>query len=133
MNLFKEIKWFIQRGKRGYADCDCWDFHRHLTSIIVPGLRKLKKDSFGCPSEFFDKDYRKKNKEDECWRWEEKLEWMAKGFEAGQDIVDMKFNKWVKVNDGYKWEYDEKKCKQLTAMYDRGMALFRKYFLNLWD
>jgi len=35
MRIFKEIKWFWQRGKRGWADCDVWGFQDYLTDIII--------------------------------------------------------------------------------------------------
>lgn len=43
--LPKRIYWFFQRGKRGYADCDTWDFDNYLTNVILGGLKNLKKHS----------------------------------------------------------------------------------------
>jgi hypothetical protein len=41
--MFKSIKYFIQRGKRGYSDEDVWDFDNYLCSIIPPAIRELKR------------------------------------------------------------------------------------------
>jgi len=53
--MFNRIKWFIQRGVRGYADCDIWDFNEYLAGLIIAGCRKLKEDYIGCPGGLFDK------------------------------------------------------------------------------
>ena len=122
--MIKEIKWFIQRGKRGYADCDIWDFDSYLCRIIVPALRQLKEDSFGCPSEMYDK----KAKNDECHRWSEALEEMAQGFEANEELHKPRFF----LKDGEK-KLDLEQIKQLNEKMQRGLGLFVKYFGSLWD
>jgi len=37
----KNIIWFIQRGKSGYADCDFWNFDRYLTNIAIKGIQDI--------------------------------------------------------------------------------------------
>ena len=36
-----EIKYFIQRGRRGYSDRDIWGLDSYLVSIIYNGIKKL--------------------------------------------------------------------------------------------
>lgn len=127
--MFKNIKYFIQRGKNGVADCDMWNFHDYLCEIIPPALRKLAHNNFGCPSEFWEADARN----DECHKWSEALETMAQGFEAAQSISNMSYYNTIKTENGYTREIDNEKVKLLTEKYENGMDLFRKYFLSLWD
>lgn len=77
----KEIKWFIQRGKRGYADCDVWSIDWYLDSWLPEAVRELK-GGFGCPGDLYDGT----KKDNECWKWQEILEDIAKGFEASRKI-----------------------------------------------
>lgn len=129
--MFEELKYFIQRGRRGYSDRDLWNFDEYLYKIIPPALRHLAKRSFGCPSELWDE----KDKNNECHKWSEILEEIAQGFEAAKEI-DTSFGCQYKkeLKDGaYTYEYDKKRAKLLTEKFERGMDLFKKYFLNLWD
>jgi len=41
ISLLRKIKWFIQRGKRGWADCDAWDFNTYVAGIIKEGTEYL--------------------------------------------------------------------------------------------
>jgi hypothetical protein len=53
----RKLYWFLQRGWRGYADCDVWDFDYYLAKIITSGLKKLAKNSHNAipTKEEFDK------------------------------------------------------------------------------
>ena len=126
--MFKEIKWFIQRGKRGWSDRDIWSFDNYLCEIIPPAVRELKNGS-GCPSGFYDE----KNINNECQKWYDILEEIAQGFEASQEITELHFNWKENKTHGYVHEYDKEKNLQLTKKYNRGMDLLKKYFLSLWD
>lgn len=41
-NRPRKFYWFLQRGWRGYADCDLWDFDYYLATIISKGLKQFK-------------------------------------------------------------------------------------------
>ena len=45
--LPKEIKWFCQRGKRGYSDMDVYGIDDWFLTVIVPMLRQLKETKHG--------------------------------------------------------------------------------------
>lgn len=128
--MFNEIKYFIQRGRRGWSDRDAWDADNYLSEIIV-GLVRRQKNGFGCPHELYDNTC----VNNECHKWHEILEEIAQGFEASQQIKDLSRHfEWKKGEDGrIKHEMVEEKDKQLAAKYERGMELFAKYFMNLWD
>ena len=76
-----------------------------------------------------------KNKNNECEKWGEILEEIAQGLEAYKEITEHKYSFNWKENDkvGYKYEYDPKRNKQLTAKFNKGMGLFTKHFFSLWD
>ena len=38
---YRSIKWFIQRGRRGWADCDAWGFDTYLARVIAEGVERL--------------------------------------------------------------------------------------------
>ena len=113
----KEIKWFIQRGKRGYADCDVWSIDWYLDSWLPEAIRDLK-GGMGFPSDLYDN----KKEDDECWKWQVIFEDIAKGFEASRKIKNHDFD----LNS--KTEY-----KELERVMKKGLNLFVKYYGNLWD
>ena len=41
-DTYYNIKYFIQRGRKGYSKRDIWSFDRHLSDIIINGLKDLK-------------------------------------------------------------------------------------------
>jgi hypothetical protein len=129
--MLKKIKYFIQRGRRGYSDEDIWDFHDYLCSILIPVLKEFSKKNMGCPGEFWDKE----SKNDECHKWSETLEEMSQGFEAAQALMNMQYFKMKKNEENGCWtrENDEEKHKLLTEKYNRGMKLFSENFMSLWD
>jgi hypothetical protein len=130
-NWFREIKYFIQRGMRGYSDRDLWDLGDHLMVMIPPSVRQLAKYTSGCPGDLWDKEA----KNNECHKWNEILEEIAQGFEAAEQIKSMRrYCKWLKTPEGlYDHVLEKEKDKQLAEKYERGMELFDKYFLGLWD
>ena len=49
-----EIKYFIQRGRRGYSDRDLWSYDFFLASIIGNGLKQLAETTHGWPDSKFE-------------------------------------------------------------------------------
>ncbi len=130
MSLFKSIKYFIQRGKRGYADSDLWDFDAYLCGMIPPALRKLKEKKVGCPAEFYNSEI----VNDECRAWTEALEAMAQGFEAAEYVSNHRYYKHIDSGkNGYRVELDNKAMDNAVKKMDLGLKLFAENFINLWD
>ena len=49
MILVRKIKWFIQRGRRGYADCDVWRLSDYLCVVMRDSIRQLVEQAHGWP------------------------------------------------------------------------------------
>lgn len=130
MDFFRSIKYFWQRGVRGYSDEDIWDFNSYLCGIIPTALRKMRKDGYGCPSILYDK----KRENDECHKWHEILEAISQGFESAEFIQHHKYLKFTEMEDGGKiLKHDYGSEKNAIEKMDKGLELFAKYFINLWD
>lgn len=104
----KEIKWFYQRGKRGYSDCDIWGFDDYLAEIISNGCKKLAKEKHGYPVNLTEEE------------WDIIINKIADGFAEYRKIMDHE--------DGYKLTPEE-----FDKRMDEWFGLLRKYFVNLWD
>ncbi len=113
--MWREIKWFFQRGKRGYAEEDCWSLDNYLISWLPQAIRELKKNIHGHPI-----SDEVKNTND----WKRILEKIARGFESKRKQENIT---WKKTKD-----FDSK-YKELQKEFEEGMKLFTKYFQNLWD
>lgn len=124
--MFRKIKSFIQRGRRGYADEDLWDFHRYLSGIIPPAVRHLKENIYGCPHELYDQS----RVNDECHKWESILEEIAQGFDAAKIIADRSF---MRTDEDGKLNFNEDEYKNQMIKYNRGMELLKKHFFGMWD
>lgn len=110
MEKYREVKWFIQRGRRGYADCDVWDLDSYLSEWLPQALRRIRKITNGYP------DYGEaKTSKD----WKQILKDMAEGFEAAHKIKDICLS--------------GKRYEKTRAKFKKGMRLFSRYFLSLWD
>lgn len=47
--FFRSLKWSVQRIKRGYSDCDVWDFDQYITRVLADGLMQLALTAHGYP------------------------------------------------------------------------------------
>jgi len=122
----REIKWFILRGKNGYAECDVWNLDNYLSEWLPKALRHLSENNVGCPSDLYDKTV----KGNECWKWTEILEKMAQGFEAKISLSNLEF--WSLCMDDKNIIHKDQQ-KKLEEKAKKGMELFVRYFDNLWD
>ena len=159
---YYEIKYFIQRGIRGWSNRDSWSIDWYLTSILVPILKKLKENKHGHPMQVYPKDckldkYGNPIKEEEkkaIQRWNYILNIIIKTFETTQKIqVDHWFyqnsnkysnklaNKYRKINKTLKQKrpnlYNSNDLHVMTKeeciKYEEGWKYFQKYYFNLWD
>lgn len=129
------IKHFIQRGWRGYADCDAWSLDYYLNKWMPKAVRSLK-GGHGFPGGLFEElysitydddhpyDHTRPNEEEGNKThayWQDILEKIALGFEAAYILED----------DPSLW--DKPRGEELKAQKKEGLALFIKYYDCLWD
>lgn len=103
---YNRVKWFLQRGDRGWDDRAAWSIPHWLVEIIIPVLERLRLDTHGSPIGLTP------------GQWYDTLLDIESGFRAAKRITD-----WEGV-DHYKSE---------MKTFRKGMGLFTKYFFNLWD
>lgn len=146
------IKWFIQRGRRGWADCDIWSFDSYLCSWMPDALKAIKEDKHGVPSEFFPNGVEEPTEED--WKvaiaeWHKALDVMIEGFLAHRRIVELDYPFPLKQKDPeiqhsddssisvlLSHEYDMSLATQFverdTRYFNKGMKKFVEHFGSLW-
>ncbi len=125
----RRVYWFIQRGRRGYSDLDCWNFHNYLARVISEGTEQLRKQKTGYPTELTPK------------KWDTILKKISEGFELIQEdrmgyttIED--YNKDEKFIKRMKRKKENRKffpSKSNVKKVEKGFNLFSKYFAHLWD
>ena len=113
----REVKWFIQRGKRGYADSDCWGIDFYLVDIIPKMIKQLKGNRGGVPSCMFedadddsDKSWEKARK-----KWYKILDEIIKSF----SLMEKELEILVLTEEEIK-------------IRNKGVKQLYKYFYSLW-
>lgn len=107
-DVYLQMKWFYQRGKRGYADCDVWSLDCYLARWMPEALLKLKNISHAYPNRMSEKG------------WNKKIDRMVLGFMAARHVNEGKF----KTRQEY---------KLLQEQSRQGLETFKNYFFDLWD
>ena len=115
-DIYRDTRAFIQRGKRGYADCDVWSFDYYLAKVIVGALTKLKKDKCGFPIEIS-----KLYGDDAEKAWDNILTLIIDGFQGVIDFHD---------SDDY---YSPEKFKEIEKRLQNSLELMKVYYFSLWD
>jgi hypothetical protein len=116
MDLIDEVRYFIQRGRRGYSDRDVWGWYSHHSRMMVGVIQYLRKHKHGYPLGLTPA------------KWSKALAIMEKGF---QSVIDEE-NDYHSYKNLSKAEYRKLIfIRQRTLML--GLKYFRKYYYNLWD
>lgn len=110
---YNDIKWFIQRGRRGYSDQDLWSFDSYLSEVISSALLDLRDKAHGYPGDMCEA----------CMQPYEEHD--CNGFEKWQGIL-------TEISEGFAMDKFAPE-NWMNDKFDRAMALFVKYFHNLWD
>ena len=129
-NSPSEVKWFYQRGSRGWSDRSAWSIDTWLVDNLIPMLERLKNNKHGTPLSMFrkkdgvDKDG---NPTDEAsvlaeQRWNNVLSEIINGLKCAKKIQDLDYD--------YK---DKELTKKLTKSSQRSFELIGKHLFNLWD
>ena len=134
-NIPREIKWFFQRGIRGYSDKDVWSIDIWFKSIIIPMLEQLKETKQGHPIDMTEEEWNLTlnnmiNYFKECTDFycseknEYEDEYMSRIMSANE-YDKLLASKWLKREE----EIDKYK----NEMKNKAFELFSKHFYSLWD
>jgi hypothetical protein len=140
IEFFYWIKFFIQRGWRGYSDYDIGDVDGYLLDIMPPMLKQLKKVGHGHPANLTEH------------QWNMILDRMVKGLEAGNRILEDNYlddiqPHWYEELPGdslmdtlhrhpitkESWKKWRKAYNADERRFHAGMKLLDHWFFGLWD
>lgn len=136
----KRIKWFVQRGRRGWADCDIWSLDWYLAGWLPDALRHLKATKNGIPMEVFPTEpqfiQEDGNPAPEAYEianenWNYALDKMIAAFEAWTRIGNHDYP--VSNEGGWNIETQMRLLEQDEKIFQEGATLFIKHFGSLWD
>lgn len=105
----RNIKWFFQRGVKGYCDADLWNIDTWFCKVMKPMLIEFRKYNNG----IFNQLYSKYDHDEAVRKQDEILRRMI-------DLVD-----------GMNFEEHEN-CDNIEDCKDEFFELFSKYFYELW-
>ena len=140
----REVKWFFQRGKRGWSNSDTWEFDTYLAKVISEGIKHLKEINHGLPT--YDEG---KSELEAINEWDCILNTIHYTFVTAEDIskgsvvyipsklfTKKRYDELVKsMEDGfvkYKTYHHVLTLKEIQE-YEKGWEYFKEYFHSLWD
>jgi hypothetical protein len=155
---YYNIRAFIQRGRRGWADRDCWSLDGYLEGWLPAALKHLKDTKHGIPMSVFEGLPTENNDgythSDETYkiaeaRWDAIMDKMIAGFEASRRMADGLYeaelgryplyrpagvsrDAWKAIRDA-RFEESRKLELRDEAIFKEGIALFAEHFHSLWD
>ncbi len=142
-DTYYDIKYFIQRGRKGYSKKDIWSFDYHLSDIIINGLKDLKKIVHASPCgqigvQAISIEENPENDKD-LIEWKRILDEIIWTFETTHKIREKDYcyiplakyrrgaEKWAKEVNIHLMTKEE--CER----YKKGWKLFQQYYFDLWD
>lgn len=151
--FLNNIKWKVQRFKRGYSDSDVWNLDNWFLNVMPKMLKQLKDNMHGCPYDFYNAETETSDFE----KWEKILSRMIFLLrEMNDETMSFKnpyaeeMSKYLeeKYSSNKQIEEDSPEMAELTKNYMREeerrqidiklrkkefFELFSKYFYDLWD
>jgi hypothetical protein len=116
IELVDEVRYFIQRGRRGWSERDVWGWFAHHSEMMVGVLQYLRKHKHGYPIGLTP------------GKWAKKLEVMEQGFQAAIDEEnDYTSYKRLSRKDHRKLIFSRRRKLML------GLKYFRTHYYSLWD
>jgi len=105
--LYDRVKWFIQRGCRGYSDRDAWSIDWYLCEWMPRALADLKRNTHGHTPGRTRK------------AWDAKLDRMINAFRIARKIQD--------------YEYKSEDMQAAVKQFRQDFNVVRMHFFDLWD
>ena len=152
-NYYLTVKYFLQRGWRGYASCDHWDADGYFETVAIGVLKDLREHAHGYPAGLVNDDSEESDKGMEIWRsilteiidgLEASRELKAEDtippevypntnhrFEPSEDHPDLM--EFKSDGPGFNAELYEQWAAPLRKKKRRAFVLLAKYWQNLWD
>ena len=119
IQFFRNIKWSIQRARRGYSDRDLWDFDYFLIKILIEGLDDFTKNLHGAPYGYSDAE------NNSIQPWKDKIEEVRQHFVIAADD-----DFWLEDLSSEEWKLlEENRKKELR----KGFEELADIFWDLWD
>jgi hypothetical protein len=116
MALYNNVKYFIQRGRRGWSDRDAWGWNSHHSEVMVGVIKYLLEHKHGYPVGLTP------------GKWDKALKVMEDGFQAAVDD-DNDFTSYKTLSpQAYKKLIYSRRRKLML-----GLKYFREYYFSLWD
>ncbi len=112
--MFKKIRKFIERGRKGYCYEDLWSFYNWLSKLIASGLKEFKLYSYTYPHDLDDWD-----------EWMKVIDEMIECFEEQGRKID-------NTGENFLERYKKRRAHQKLKLH-RGLELLEKYWYDLWD
>lgn len=142
----RRVKWFWQRGVRGYSDNYAWDIRSHIASVLLGSLTVMRDHLNGYPGDLT-VDEGEGDPDWEFAAWVAVLTAMIDGFQA---IIDLDSHNYLagapvpnfegNLKDDPFWTWcDEHDAdiriieKELHGRGEVALDLFKEYYWNLWD
>lgn len=156
-DTYRNIKYFIQRGKRGYSDRDVWGLQHYMTDVMINSLKDLKGQLHGYPcGQNNVQSIQTDDKEEEGMiEWKRILDEIIWTFETITKIND---HNWYMVDDERSRKRMEKFVKSMNEpeddplfpeipqktdhylmtkeenkRYKQGWKYLQQYWFSLWD
>jgi len=85
---WKTVKYFCQRGYRGYADCDSWDADSYFEAVMLGVIKHLKENIHGYPCGLIDgvDDFDSPTHDGGFEKWKSILDEIIEGLEASIEL-----------------------------------------------
>lgn len=105
---YRKIKWFIQRGVRGYSDCDLWNANDHIARTVLAFLEHNEKCKMaGYPMGLTEKKWE---------NYKAEIKW----------LMELELNRQDVPIEVLKSESHRKRCAKANRIFGR-------YWAALWD
>ena len=138
-NYWCTLKYFCQRGYRGYAECDHWDADSYFETVMHGVIRDLRDHNNGFPAHLSDYPMGENPKDGEAQdtgaeKWQAILNEIVEGFEASlehrlEDTVPLG----TYSDEPIEWEDVEGSEGKLMQIKDTGRAPFNRDLFQEWE